>query len=92
MTHVGKISNLVAAEIAREIAAALPWISRVRCLMVSRIRAPITEPAIVAINLETAEGGRLADVKPQIEVMVSDALAAPPDRADDFLSEGVAPD
>lgn len=91
VTHVGKIYNLVASEIAREIVTALPWISRVRCLMVSRIGAPITDPAIVVVNVETAEGRRLAGVKPQIDAMVSEALAALPDRVDDFLSEGVAP-
>jgi S-adenosylmethionine synthetase len=89
VTHVGKIYNLAASEIARAVVAALPGVSRARCLLVSRIGAPITEPAVVSLNVEAVDGDLVLAAKPQIEEIVRQALAALPTRIDDFLSDSV---
>jgi S-adenosylmethionine synthetase len=54
VSHVGKIYNVVARQIAERLAQ-VPGIARAECLMVSRIGSPVTEPAIVQIKLATCD-------------------------------------
>ena len=53
VTHVGKLYNVAAHEIARDVAASALEIAHARCLLLSRIGSPITEPAAVSVQVAT---------------------------------------
>lgn len=56
VSHVGKIYNFLAWRIAEAIVAAVPEVSQAHCLVVSRIGAPISAPAMVHLRLATRDG------------------------------------
>jgi S-adenosylmethionine synthetase len=56
VTHVGKIYNIVAQQIAESLVAAERQILRAECLLVSKIGSPVTDPAVVQIRLAVADG------------------------------------
>ena len=51
VTHVGKLYNIVAREAAADIVAFVPGVTYAECYLVSRIGAPIDEPAAVHVLL-----------------------------------------
>ena len=85
VSHVGKIYNLAAHEICRDIVASVPAVSRAECLLVSQIGSPITEPALAEVKITARDGGRAADFTTEIAGIVSAALTALPGRLDDFV-------
>jgi len=52
VSHVGKIYNVTAGRVARDLAA-LPDIAAARCHLVSRIGAPVGEPALAEVAVRT---------------------------------------
>jgi S-adenosylmethionine synthetase len=85
VTHVGKLYNVAARDIAQTIVHTVPGAIGARCLMVSQIGAPITAPALVEVRIETEVAASGEGFKPQTEQIVTDALAALPSRIDDFV-------
>jgi S-adenosylmethionine synthetase len=85
VTHVGKLYNIAAKDIARTIVRTVSGIAGARCLMVSKIGAPITEPALVQVKIETEGAASAQEFSLQIEQIVAEALAALPSRIDDFV-------
>ncbi len=57
VSHVGKLYNVTAGLLARDLVAASPEIAAAECLLVSRIGAPIDRPQIVSVRLRTRDGG-----------------------------------
>jgi len=51
VSHVGKLYNIAAGHIAREIAGGVSGVSEARCCLVSQIGRPITDPQIAGIEL-----------------------------------------
>ncbi len=89
LTHVGKIYNVVARRIAEALAATVPQISAAQCLMVSRIGAPVTHPAIVEVKLATRDNYPAAQLKPRVEEITSDALNGIPKLAGEFIAGNI---
>ncbi len=85
VTHVGKIYNVTARDIARTLVATLPEVARAECLLVSRIGAPVTEPAIVEIKLATHDGVPLLQLRPRVEELVAARIARIPQLVDQFV-------
>jgi S-adenosylmethionine synthetase len=56
VTHVGKIYNIVARKIAESMIGQIPGIRHAQCLLVSRIGAPITSPAVIDLKIAMHEG------------------------------------
>jgi S-adenosylmethionine synthetase len=54
INHVGKVYNIVADRIAREMHRQYPELGGVGCLLVSRIGAPINDPQLVHLWIEDA--------------------------------------
>ncbi|HEX6093116.1 MAG TPA: methionine adenosyltransferase [Dongiaceae bacterium] len=54
VNHVGKIYNIAASRMAREIHGEYPDLGGVSCLLVSRIGAPINDPQLVHLWFEDA--------------------------------------
>jgi S-adenosylmethionine synthetase len=86
ITHVGKIYNVVARDIAEALAATVPEIARAQCLMVSSIGAPVSEPAIMQIRLATRNGALPDVVKTRVEEVAADRLASIPRLIDAFVA------
>ncbi len=56
VSHVGKIYNVLAKQIAETIVSEIPAVRQAHCLMVSQIGAPVSEPALVQVKLATKDG------------------------------------
>jgi S-adenosylmethionine synthetase len=78
ISHVGKIYNVVARDIAERLVARLPEVASTECLMVSKIGAPISEPAFVQVKLATKEGVPVETLRKRVEELVTDQLAELP--------------
>jgi S-adenosylmethionine synthetase len=83
---VGKIYNVIARQIAEALVAAVPEVARAQCLMVSRIGAPVTSPAVVHIKLATRDGFMPTQLRTRVEDVVADRLARVPSLLDAFVA------
>jgi S-adenosylmethionine synthetase len=86
VTHVGKIYNVLARNICETLVATVPEIVAAQSLMVSRIGAPVTNPAIVQVKLATRERMTVDKFKQQVEDITRDHLARIPEMIDDFIA------
>ncbi|MEZ0061779.1 S-adenosylmethionine synthetase [Bradyrhizobium elkanii] len=86
VSHVGKIYNVLAARTAEKLVSLVPEIKEARCLFVSRIGAPVDNPALVHLHLATREGVPLEQVRGRTEEVVAAQL----DRVPELIHELVA--
>jgi S-adenosylmethionine synthetase len=56
VSHVGKLYNLLAREIANDVVTRLPDVVAAECVLVSRIGAPVDEPAVVSVHVRARDG------------------------------------
>ena len=56
VSHIGKIYNVLARQIAETIVSTLPQVSAAQCYMVSEIGTPITTPGITHVRLAVRDG------------------------------------
>jgi len=89
VTHVGKIYNVLAGQIAQALIR-IPDIAATQCVMVSRIGAPVTQPALVQVKLATKDGAPAGELKRQVEEVVTDQLSRAPKLVDDFVAGTIA--
>lgn len=86
VTHVGKIYNVVARQIAENLLVELPDINGAQCLLVSRIGQPISQPACIEIKLRT-DNGHLMDIySRRIEQIAEACLSQIPALRDGFIA------
>lgn len=78
ITHVGKLYNLAAHAIARDVVAAVPAVRRAECFLASRIGRPIDDPALLDVRVALRDGESLADVRARIEEVARAGVAAIP--------------
>jgi len=90
VSHVGKIYNVLARDIAEAIVAAIPEIESAQCLMVSRIGAPVTLPALVQIKIATREGVPVTDLQKRIDALVGDRIARIPELVNGFVAGSIS--
>ena len=90
VTHVGKLYNVVAREIAETVVAKVPEITAAQCFIVSRIGMPVTNPAVLNVKLATQDRSPVDRFKPFVEEVVADRLARTPKLIDDFIAGTVA--
>lgn len=74
VSHVGKIYNVLARRIAEAIVATAPEVDKVHCLIVSRIGAPVSMPALVHLKLATNKGALLEKLRAETAALVADQL------------------
>ncbi len=86
VTHVGKIYNVLAGEIAEMLVATIPEITAAQCLMVGQIGAPITEPAMLQVRLATRHGMPVDRLRPRVTEIAAARLARTSKLIDDFLA------
>ena len=85
VSHVGKLYNVTAREIAERIVAEADGIEAVECFLLSRIGAPVTRPALVEVRARTGDGRPATDFRPRIEAITADAIDAIPRLVDRFI-------
>jgi S-adenosylmethionine synthetase len=90
VSHVGKIYNVLARDIAETIVAVIPEIESAQCLMVSKIGAPVTLPAVVQIKIATREGVSFSDVRQRIDSLVGDRIARIPELVSGFVAGSIS--
>jgi S-adenosylmethionine synthetase len=86
VTHVGKVYNVIARDIAEALVATVPEIARAQCLMVSRIGAPVSQPAMMQIELATRNGAPADALRTRVEEVAADRLASIPGLVDAFVA------
>jgi len=74
VTHVGKLYNIIAQQIADTLVADLDEIREAYCYLVSRIGSPVSEPQVVDLHLAMQEGSSIDGVGSRIEEIVHDKL------------------
>lgn len=90
VTHVGKIYNVAARDIAEILTKTVPEIGAAQCLMVSRIGAPVIRPALVQIKLATRDGIPVDKVTRCVEDIIADRLSRIPKLIDNFIAGTIA--
>jgi S-adenosylmethionine synthetase len=86
VSHVGKIYNVIAHEIAESLAATSQEIAKVECLMVSKIGAPVTAPAIIQIRIATVNGVPAARFKTGACEIAADRMRCLPRLVEEFVA------
>jgi S-adenosylmethionine synthetase len=61
-------------------------IAATQCLMVRRIAAPLTSPALLQVKLGIRDGAPADKFGPQVEDVVADQLSRLPRLIDDFIA------
>ena len=85
VTHVGKIYNVLAREIAAALIAQVPQISAAQCFLVSRIGMPVTSPALMQVKLQTTDEVPASQLRSRVEEIVAAHLSRIPKLTDDFV-------
>jgi S-adenosylmethionine synthetase len=89
VTHVGKLYNVVAREIAEALVAIIPDVAAAHCLIVSQIGAPVTNPALLHVRLRTRDELPIADLKHRVEEIAVNRLDHIPHLIDDFVDGSI---
>ena len=74
VTHVGKLYNIVAQQIATALVHEMDEVAEVYCYLVSRIGSPIKEPMIVDIRVSLPDGGDIETIRKPVDEIVNDKL------------------
>jgi S-adenosylmethionine synthetase len=86
VTHVGKIYNVTAREIAAALVRDAAEITAAQCMLVSRIGAPVIRPALLNLKLRMTDGMPVSQVKPRVEEIAQEHLSRIPKLIDDFVA------
>lgn len=76
VSHVGKIYNVLAHKLAREICEQVPGVAGAQVLLLSRIGAPVDQPLMAGAQLILATGVGLEEVSRPVEEMFSRRLSS----------------
>jgi S-adenosylmethionine synthetase len=89
VSHVGKIYNIVAQRLTAAIVDSLPDVVRAHCLLVSRIGAPVCQPATAHLQLTTRAAVPVVSLRHPIEEITADHLARIPQLVDAIVAGDV---
>ncbi len=73
ITHVGKLYNITANDIARSVVEEIPEVEEAYVYMVSQIGKPINQP--LAVDVKVRAGENVEAFRPKIEVIVNENLS-----------------
>ncbi len=74
VTHVGKLYNIVAQQIAYALVQELDDVSEAYCYLVSRIGSPVKEPSIVDIRIALRDDGDIESIRMPVDTIVNRKL------------------
>lgn len=75
VSHVGKIYNVWARELALKAYAQIPGVRDVTVWMVSRIGAPVNEPLVVSAQVGVKKGFSLKPISGEVQALIKHELA-----------------
>lgn len=78
VSHVGKIYTLLTHQLAAQVYAGVPGLREVYVWLCSQIGQPIDKPMIAAAQIILQPGVILAEVRPRVEILIENGLAAIP--------------
>ncbi|OAF07751.1 S-adenosylmethionine synthase [Bradyrhizobium centrolobii] len=90
VSHVGKIYNILAKRIAETVVTAIPQVFAAQCLIVSRIGAPVSTPALVHLKLATPDGFALERLREATAEVASDHLGRIPELVGELVAGKIA--
>ena len=73
VTHIGKLYNIVAQQIADTLVTEVDGISDTYCYLLSQIGSPISQPKVIDIKVKLVNGTSIEEIK--IEDVVNDKLS-----------------
>ena len=88
VSHVGKIYNVIARNMAEKLVAEVPEITAVHCLMAGTIGDPISRPSMVQVRLAT-DGVPVGELRGLVEEIVESQLARISRLAEDFVAGAI---
>lgn len=71
VSHVGKIYNVLARDIAEAIVCGIPEVAHAECFMVSEIGKPVDEPARTHVRLATRDGSPARPLEARVGEIVA---------------------
>lgn len=74
VTHVGKLYNIVAQQIADALVQELDEVAEAYCYLVSRIGSPIKEPRLVDIRVSLSNGDSIETIQKSVDEVVKHKL------------------
>jgi S-adenosylmethionine synthetase len=90
VSHVGKIYNVLARDIAETMIASIPEIESAHCLMVSRIGSPVNRPAVVHLKIAPRESIPVTGLRSRIEAIIGDRIAHIPELVSGFVAGSIS--
>ena len=90
VSHVGKLYNVLAGNIARALASDVPGVADASCVLVSQIGRRVDDPQLIDLELGLQDGLLLEDIRSKLERVVADQLERLPALREDLLQERVA--
>jgi S-adenosylmethionine synthetase len=76
ITHVGKLYNIAANQIAGKIVAEIPEVTTAYCYLVSQIGKPVREPQFIDVQLQVAGGSPVEPLRQTVEAIAGEILAS----------------
>lgn len=74
VTHVGKLYNIVAQQIAEALVEELEAVEEACCYLVSRIGSPVKQPRIIDVRVSLVDAGDIDAIRKPVDEIVSDRL------------------
>ena len=75
VTHIGKLYNIVAQQIAEALVIEISDVSDAYCYLLSQIGSPISQPKVIDLKVKLLNGTSIESVKLKIEDIVNDKLS-----------------
>ncbi len=88
-SHIGKIYNVVARNIAERIHAQVKGVAEATVELVSQIGKPISEPLVVNVELAVEHGDITGEVRGEVEGLVAEELRRMPSITRAILEGGI---
>jgi S-adenosylmethionine synthetase len=76
VTHVGKLYNIVAMQIADALVQQVPDVAAAECYLVSAIGSPVNQPRHVEVRIRREGAAPIEPMRPRISAVVDDCLGS----------------
>lgn len=90
VTHVGKIYNVLANQLAQALVSEIPEVTAAECLLASRIGRPLASPAILQVKIATQDNHPVENLRRRVEEIAASCLSRVPKLVDDFVDGAIS--
>lgn len=89
VSHVGKIYNVLARDIAEAVVTGIPGVAFAECHMVSQIGSPVETPALTHVSVQTHDGTPVERLEAPIANIVEQQMCGAASLVDRFVSGAI---